>query len=133
MCKSGQQAASKGKRATILQRPFPLLTACFLLPSLLGCHSYPPPTPLSELTAQQTMGHQVFQQRCSLCHYDRRDDSLHGPSLISIYKKPYLHSGAPANDERVRATILHGHNLMPAQPNIDPTDLDDLLAYLHTL
>lgn len=100
---------------------------------LSGCKSYPPPTPLSQLTQQQTIGHQVFEQRCSLCHYDRRDDSLHGPSLMSMYRKPYLHSGAPANDERVTATILHGHNLMPAQPNIDPTELDDLIAYLHTL
>lgn len=50
-----------------------------------------------------------------------------------MYKKPYLHSGAPANNDRVTATILHGHNLMPAQPNIDSEDLNDLLAYLHTL
>ncbi|QMV20301.1 c-type cytochrome [Granulicella sp. 5B5] len=100
---------------------------------LTGCHSYPPPTPLDQLTAQQTRGHEVFEQHCSLCHYDRSDGSLHGPSLLSMYKKPYLHSGAPANDDRVTETILHGHNLMPAQPNMDPEDLNDLLAYLHTL
>jgi hypothetical protein len=29
--------------------------------------------------------------------------------------------------------VLHGHGLMPGQPNMDPQDLDDLLAYLHTL
>lgn len=50
-----------------------------------------------------------------------------------MFKKPYLQSGAPANDERVTATVLHGHALMPAQPDIDPQDLNDLLAYLHTL
>jgi mono/diheme cytochrome c family protein len=106
--------------------------ACVTL-ALAGCRSYPPPTPLDQLTAQQAHGHEVYEQHCSICHYDRRDDSLHGPSLLSIYKKPYLHSGAPANDDRVTATILHGHNLMPAQPNIDSDDLNDLLAYLHTL
>ena len=109
------------------------LTAVCAAAVLAGCHSVPPPTPLDQLTAQQTHGHEVFEQHCALCHYDRRDDSLHGPSLLSVYKKPYLHSGAPANDERVTATILHGHNLMPAQPNLDPEDLNDLLAYLHTL
>ena len=62
-----------------------------------------------------------------------RDGALHGPSLLGMYKKPYLPSGTPANDERVTATVLHGHGLMPAQPNMDPQDLDDLLAYLHTL
>jgi mono/diheme cytochrome c family protein len=109
---------------SLLLTPYPLLS---------GCHSTPPPTPLNQLTAQQTPGHEVFQERCSLCHYDRRDDNLHGPALIGIFKKPYLHSGAPATDERVTETILNGRNLMPAQHDLDPNDLDDLMAYLHTL
>jgi mono/diheme cytochrome c family protein len=34
----------------------------------------------------------------------------------------------------VSATILHGRNNMPALGNqLAPGDLDDLLAYLHTL
>jgi mono/diheme cytochrome c family protein len=112
-----------------------LLTSVYCL--LFGCHSTPsgptPPTPLSQLSAQQTRGHQVFVTRCSLCHYDRQADTLHGPSLISIFKKPYLHSGAPANDQNVTRTILNGRNLRPAQQDLDPADLDDLLSYLHTL
>jgi hypothetical protein len=52
---------------------------------------------------------------------------------LGIYKKPYLPSGAPANDDRVIATIQHGRKMMPAQSDLDPNDLDDLLAYLHTL
>ena len=98
-----------------------------------GCHRLPPPTPLSELNAQQRRGHAVFEAHCGQCHYDREDGSLHGPSLRGIFKKPYLQSGAPANDERVTDTVLHGHGLMPAQPDMDPQDLDDLLAYLHSL
>jgi mono/diheme cytochrome c family protein len=104
---------------------------------LLGCRSTPPPTPLDHLNAQQIRGHQVFQFRCGLCHYDRVAEPLHGPPLLGLFKKPYLPSGAPANDDRVTATILHGRNLMPAQPALDPTqspgDLADLLTYLHTL
>jgi mono/diheme cytochrome c family protein len=100
---------------------------------LAGCRSVPPPVPLSELNAQQARGHELFQARCAACHNDRTSDPLHGPALRGVFKKPYLPSGAPANDERVSATILHGRNLMPAQPNTEPQDLDDLLAYLHTL
>jgi hypothetical protein len=33
----------------------------------------------------------------------------------------------------VTATIVNGHGLMPADPDISPQDMDDLLAYLHTL
>jgi mono/diheme cytochrome c family protein len=99
-----------------------------------GCKSVAPPTPLIDLNAQQTHGHAVFQTRCGACHYDRRSDALHGPALLGIFKKPFLPSGAPANDERVTATIVHGRNLMPAVGNtMDQQDLDDLMAYLHTL
>jgi mono/diheme cytochrome c family protein len=99
-----------------------------------GCHSLPPPTPLDQLTPQQARGHAVFQARCAQCHYDRKDAPLHGPPLVGVFKKPYLPSGAPANDDRVTATILHGRNLMPAMGDrIDAQDLDDVMAYLHTL
>lgn len=100
---------------------------------LAGCHRLPPPTPLDQLNAEQARGHAVFQAHCGQCHYDREEGPLHGPSLIGVFKKQYLPSGAPANDERVTATVLHGRNLMPAQPNMDPQDLEELLAYLHTL
>jgi mono/diheme cytochrome c family protein len=101
---------------------------------LAGCKSTARPKPLDQLNAQEARGHQVFQAQCARCHNDRKDAPLNGPALIGMYKKPYLHSGAPANDERVIATILHGHGLMPAMGNtIDQQQLDDLLAYLHTL
>jgi mono/diheme cytochrome c family protein len=89
--------------------------------------------PLSQLNAQQMRGHDVFQAYCAQCHHDRISRPLHGPSLLGVFKRKELPSGAPANDERVTATILHGRGLMPAQPEIDPQQLEDLLAYLHTL
>jgi mono/diheme cytochrome c family protein len=110
-----------------------MLTAAALALLLAGCHSLPPPTPLDQLNAQQARGHTVFEAHCGQCHYDRRPGPLHGPSLRSVFKKQYLPSGAPANDERVTATVLHGHALMPAQPDLSPEDLQDLRAYLHTL
>ena len=101
---------------------------------LAGCRSTPPPVPIGDLNAQQAHGHAVYQARCAVCHYDRQTGALHGPSLLGVYKKQALPSGAPANDDRVTATILHGRNLMPAMGNtMDAQDLDDLLAYLHTL
>jgi len=51
-----------------------------------------------------------------------------------MYKKPYLPSGTPANDERVTNTIEHGRGLMPAMgSSLDEQELADLLGYLHTL
>ena len=54
--------------------------------------------------------------------------------MLGVFKKPYLPSGAAATNERVSATVLHGRNMMPAMGNvINQQELDDLLAYLHTL
>jgi mono/diheme cytochrome c family protein len=111
-----------------------LIPAAFVLAALTGCHSTPPPMPLSELNPQQQRGHQTYEARCAVCHYDRETGVLHGPSLLGVFKKPSLPSGAAATDERVTATILHGRNNMPALGNVvDQGDVDDILAYLHTL
>jgi mono/diheme cytochrome c family protein len=104
------------------------------LGALAGCKSLPPPTPLEQLNAQQMHGHAVFQANCRRCHSDRTDAAMNGPALRGIFKKEYLASGAAATDERVSATVLRGRNMMPAQADkIDQQDLNDLLAYLHTL
>ena len=100
----------------------------------VGCKRYPPPVPLEQLSAEQAAGHQVFQAQCAQCHYDRVDQPRNGPSLRSMFKKPALHSGAAATDERVTDTVLHGHGLMPAMGNrVDEQQMAELLAYLHTL
>lgn len=116
-----------------LMPPFKFFAAGLLF-AALGCHSVPPPTPIAQLNPQQAAGRDVYHAKCAVCHYDRQSGSLHGPSLLSVFKKPELASGAAATDERVSATVLHGRNNMPAMANqLAPGDLDDLLAYLHTL
>jgi mono/diheme cytochrome c family protein len=114
-----------------------MIRVCFLLImacALAGCKSGPPPMPLEQLNAQQMHGHAVFQAHCAQCHNDRADKPLHGPSMVGVFKRQTLPSGAPANDERVTATIAHGHGLMRGLGDtIDQQDTDDLLAYLHTL
>lgn len=118
--------------------PLKLISGSFLLLTLTavtGCKaSLPPSTPLSELSPQQTSGHQVYVTRCAGCHYPNSEDPLHGPGLKGVYRKKYLPSGAPANDDRVTAVIERGRNMMPAfGNNLDDQQLADLLAYLHTL
>lgn len=102
---------------------------------LAGCKSLPPPTPLSQLNAQQMRGYYVFQQHCRSCHSDRVSQPLNGPALRGVFKKKYLpSSGAPANDDRVINTIVNGYGIMPPMGGtMSPDDLDDLMAYLHTL
>lgn len=101
---------------------------------LAGCHHAPKSKPLSQLTPTEMQGHQIFQQNCSVCHHADSTQLLKGPGLQGLFQKPYLPSGAPATDERVRSTILHGRNIMPPFANVlSDQQLNDLLAYLHTI
>jgi mono/diheme cytochrome c family protein len=113
-------------------------TIALLAPAALwlaGCQpSLPPSKPISELTPHEAAGQQIFATRCAGCHYANSEDPLHGPGLKGVYRKKYLPSGAPANDDRVTAVIERGRNMMPAfGNNLDDQELADLLAYLHTL
>lgn len=101
---------------------------------LTACHHLPPSKPLSELTPTEMRGYTVYQQQCAQCHQANSEQPLHGPGLQGVFKKPYLPSGAPANDDRVRAAIAEGRNMMPGFANVlNDQQMNDLLAYLHTL
>ena len=104
-----------------------------VLAAVAGCTKFPPPVPLAQLTPHQMAGHDVYQQRCLQCHYDRINQPLSGPTLRSVFKKQYLSSGAPANDDRVMSIIVYGYGIMPAIGGMTPQEREDLLAYLHTL
>jgi mono/diheme cytochrome c family protein len=110
--------------------------AAFSLGGMLaGCHpALPPGKPVSELSPQEAAGYEVYKQQCARCHNAYDTHALHAPSLYGVFRQPYLPSGAVANDDRVTAVILHGRDMMPAFNNsIDQQQLEELLAYLHTL
>ncbi len=86
------------------------------------------------LNAQQASGRRIYQQTCASCHDAHSVPGQNGPSLKGLLKKPFLPSGLPANERFVRQTILTGRNMMPAVgSSFTQQQLDDLLAYLHTL
>ena len=120
-----------------MARRFVLVRVCAAVSVLLlaaGCRSAPPSKPLSELTPMEMQGHAAYQAECARCHYANRQRSLHGPGLQALYKEKFLPSGAPTNDDRVRATIAHGRGMMPAFGNVlSERQMQALLAYLHTL
>ena len=111
------------------------LFAAGILLIFAGCGpSLAPSKPDSALTPQEAQGRAVYQQDCAGCHYANKTGDLHGPSLFAMYRKKYLPSGAPANDDRVVPVILHGRGMMPGYGDqLDDRQLQALLAYLHTL
>ena len=86
------------------------------------------------LNPQQASGRQVFERHCATCHEAYSSRSLRGPSLEGVFKKQFMPSGTPANDERMGEVISLGRSKMPAFGRVlDQRQMDDLLAYLHTI
>lgn len=87
------------------------------------------------LTAQQARGRRVYDQYCDRCHAPYSSRSRQGPSLKRMFRKSYLEdSGLPANDDRVDEIIRTGRDKMPGFSQVlNQQEVNDLLAYLHTL
>jgi mono/diheme cytochrome c family protein len=100
--------------------------------TIAGCRSLPPSKPSSEWTAQEARGAAVYQVKCARCHYPTTTHPLNGPGLQALTKVTAMPSGAPPTDERLTVVILRGRGMMPASQMTDD-QLEDLLAYLHTL
>ena len=118
-------------RISVSALVLPAVAACLAL-VLAGCKPLPPSKPASEWTPQEARGAAVFQRDCARCHYPTSTRGLNGPGLQALTKLKAMPSGAPPTDERLSSVILHGRGMMPAT-QLDDQQLQDLLAYLHTL
>jgi len=103
---------------------------------LSGCNKDPNLMTDAELglNPQQARGRKVFNIYCLNCHPAYSSSGNKGPGLKKLYKKEYLPSGMTATDEHVEQSIMRGRNMMPAFGNqLDQQELQDLIAYMHTL
>jgi len=102
---------------------------------LAGCDSEPRKSDAElGLTPQQAQGRRVYDARCAECHYAYSKRDLRGPSMHGLFQKQFMSSGIPANYDRVTDIILLGRAKMPGfQQKITQQQLQDLMAYLHTL
>jgi mono/diheme cytochrome c family protein len=87
------------------------------------------------LNPQQISGRKLYDNDCDRCHRPYSTKGKKGPGLKGVFQHPYLPlSGLPANDERVSEIIRYGRHEMPGySQTLSAQDLQDLLAYLHTL
>lgn len=87
------------------------------------------------LTPQQAAGRKIYNAECDRCHEPYSTKGKKGPGLKGMFQHQYLSlSGLPANDERVNDIIRTGRNEMPGySQKLSQQELQDLLAYLHTL
>jgi len=78
-------------------------------------------------------GKELFRT-CAGCHNIANDERKMGPSLRTLFGKVTLRNGNRADDANVRAIVLDGYNGMPPfRYSFRPAEIEDLMAYLHTL
>lgn len=112
------------------------LAASILMASTLGCTVERRKSDAElGLTPQESAGRKIYDAECDRCHEPYSTRGKKGPGLKGMFKHKYLSlSGLPANDERVTDIIRLGRNEMPAfSQKLNQQDVEDLLAYLHTL
>ena len=87
------------------------------------------------LNPQQAAGRRIYDAECDRCHQPYSTRGRKGPGLKGVFQRKYLSlSGLPANDERVSDIIRMGRNEMPGySQKLNSQEMQDLLAYLHTL
>ena len=87
------------------------------------------------LNPQQSAGRRIYDAHCDRCHEPYSTRGKKGPGLKGVFQHKYLSlSGLPANDDRVTDIIRLGRNEMPGyNQTLNSQDIQDLLAYLHTL
>jgi mono/diheme cytochrome c family protein len=87
------------------------------------------------LNPQQIAGRHIFDNYCDRCHAPYSSRGRQGPSMKGVFQRQYLPmSGMPANDDRVTDIVRLGRNKMPGYaPVLNQQQINDLLAYLHTL
>ena len=103
---------------------------------VLACNRTPPRKTDAELglNPQQTRGRHIYDQQCLVCHEAYSSSDRNGPTLMGFYKKKFMVSGQPVNDDRVHDIIVMGKSKMPAyQGQLSDEDVQDLMAYMKTL
>jgi mono/diheme cytochrome c family protein len=87
------------------------------------------------LNSQQAAGRKIYDNYCDRCHRPDSTKGKKGPGLKGVFQHAYLaQTGLPANDERVTDIIRNGRPDMTGYGQVlSSQDMQDLLAYLHTL
>jgi len=80
-------------------------------------------------------GKTIFQQKCTICHYDTSDQKKIGPGLKGISKRgTFSVNGSKITDETLKTWIENGDQLMPGlKDSLEASQIKDVIAYVKTL
>ena len=89
----------------------------------------------SNSAAAVARGKTIFQQKCTVCHYDTSDQKKIGPGLKGISKRgTFSVNGNKITDETLKTWIENGDQLMPGlKDSLETSQTKDVIAYVKTL
>jgi mono/diheme cytochrome c family protein len=91
--------------------------------------------PAGKDAAAVARGKELFQQKCSTCHYDTSDAKKIGPGLKGLGRRgTFTVNNNKVTDESLKTWIENGDSLMPPFKDvIDDNQIKDVIAYVKTL
>ncbi len=87
------------------------------------------------LSGSAVKGKEVFEKKCSICHYADKDSKKIGPGLKGMYKRgTFTVNGNKVTDETLKTWIENGDSLMPPmKETLEADQIKDVIAYVKTL
>ncbi len=79
-------------------------------------------------------GEAAFKEKCNVCHWPNKTERRIGPGLKGLFKHEKMFDGRKMSEANVRDMILKGGGKMVGfEDQLEPKQLDALIAYLKTL
>lgn len=84
--------------------------------------------------AEIASGKKIYAMQCAICHFANSTAKKIGPGMKDIYSRGKFAAGGIVNDESMRKWINNGgRDMPPFQNTLKPSEVRDLLAYLHSI
>jgi mono/diheme cytochrome c family protein len=95
----------------------------------------PKKTAASKSSGTAAKGKEVFEQKCSICHFADSDGKKIGPGLKGISKRgTFTVNNNKVTDATLKDWIENGDSLMPPfKEALDEQQIKDVIAYVKTL
>jgi mono/diheme cytochrome c family protein len=95
----------------------------------------PAPKKTAATKGSATKGKEVFDQKCSVCHFADSDAKKIGPGLKGISKRgTFTVNNNKVTDDNLKTWIENGDSLMPPFKDVlDEQQIKDVIAYVKTL
>lgn len=112
-----------------------VLAACAAIMAVTSMAGQEPPKKPGGNAAAVARGKTIFQQKCTVCHYDTSDQKKIGPGLKGISKRgTFTVNGNKLTDESLKTWIENGDQLMPGlKDSLEAAQIKDVVAYVKTL